>query len=387
MQKEQFLSLVNRYINGTASEAEKLLVEMYYEKLRAERETAMTSEKEEQLQLRILEKINSGIDAAEIAIKPPARKVKIYRLRWAAVAAILIAVTGGILFYHHDPIKTQAKIDDAAQILSGGNKAMLILEDGSAIDLNKANKGVIASQAGLEIEKTADGQLVYSRSGDEQLDEQVKYNTVITPNGGQYEVTLSDGTKVWLNSASSLQYPSNFTGKARKVILKGEGYFEVSHDASKPFIVSSAKQEVEVLGTHFNINAYGDEQLVKTTLLEGSVKVAGTISGKTTDQLYLKPNQQSVLSQNDISVKVVDAASAIDWKNGYFIFKKEDIRSIMRKYARWYDIDVAYEGNIDQLKYSGKISRSKNLKEALQVLLLTGDLKIKVEERRITVMP
>ncbi|WP_240916558.1 FecR family protein [Pedobacter sp. HDW13] len=196
---------------------------------------------------------------------------------------------------------------------------------------------------------------------------------------------LDDGTTVWLNAASSLRYPLHFNGNERRVELTGEGYFEVAHLKTKPFIVVTGKQEVEVLGTHFNINAYPDEEDVKTTLLEGSVKVK-SLQDKSQSK-YLKPGEQSVLNNNNWLVKQVDAATQVDWKNGRFIFKDEELKSVMRKLARWYDIEVDYTQPVENLNFSGKISRSKTLKDVLRILTRTNDVTFKVKERRVTVMP
>ncbi|WP_316794695.1 FecR family protein [Pedobacter frigoris] len=382
MEREQFLFLIDNYINGTASEADQLLVELYYEKLQTKGEVFVAPEKEELLKFAILEKIKAGLDEGDIekVDKRGTRIVILSRLKWISAAAILIVV-GMTLWFNQIQLKKAAdNIDYASKILPGTNKAILILDDGSRIDLDKAGNGVIAKQTGLSIEKTGDGSLVYSKSnfkGDES-DNRIKYLTVLTPKGGKYEITLSDGTKVWLNSASSMRYPSSFNGKERRIELKGEGYFEVSHDSSRPFIVSSDNQEVKVLGTHFNISAYDDDGYIKTTLLQGSVKVNAT---------YLKPGQQATLIEKNIVVKEVDVQNAIDWKNGKFILKDDDLKTIMRKLSRWYDIEVEYSGNVDGLSFGGRVSRSKNLSEALEVLRLTGDVKFKVVGRRVTVMP
>lgn len=212
------------------------------------------------------------------------------------------------------------------------------------------------------------------------------YNTIETPKGGQYQVDLPDGTKVWLNAGSLLRYPTNFTGKIRSVELTGEAYFEVAKNAHKPFKVLSKNQVVEVLGTHFNISSYTDDISVKTTLLEGSVKV---LSSKVNQTKLLKPGQQSDINytNNAFFIKSVNTDEVIAWKNGYFLFSDEDLKSIMARFARWYNVDVEYQGDVDNLRFGGMVSRSKDLTQALKVVEQAGNVKFKIEGRRVIVMP
>jgi transmembrane sensor len=212
------------------------------------------------------------------------------------------------------------------------------------------------------------------------------YNTIETPKGGQYRIDLPDGTMVWLNAGSSLRYPNRFAGQERKVALTGEAYFEVAKNKQMPFRVVSGKQVVEVLGTHFNINAYTDEASVKTTLLEGSVNV---LLQETHQSELLNPGQQAVVKYNGSSIVVqpVKVEEAVAWKNGYFMFVDADLESIMRQLARWYDVEVAYEGNLGSLKFGGMVSRSKSIAQTLRILELTGNVRFKVAGRRVTVMP
>jgi len=222
----------------------------------------------------------------------------------------------------------------------------------------------------------------------------VLYNTITTPRGGQYQVMLSDGSKVWLNAASSLHFPTSFTGQQRIVELTGEAYFEVAHVSAVgeknklPFIVkiitaSGARREVEVLGTHFNINAYNDESVVKTTLLEGSVKMTQE-SGST----LLIPGQQAQLNSNgDVNIlKDADMDEAIAWKNGMFQFKKVDIKTIMRQIARWYDVDIEYQKNVDE-KFYAEISRNTNVSNVFRILEETGGVHFVIEGKKVVVLP
>lgn len=308
-------------------------------------------------------------------------------MRWAAAAVVVLALGIGGYYLSSMPGSLQGNAMSSAaekgeNILPGGNKAVLTLSDGSRISLDDMANGEIAKESGVKITKTADGRILYSvRKGLSHV--KPSYNTISTPKGGQYQIALPDGTIVWLNAASSLKYPSSFTEKDRLVTLTGEAYFEVAKDKKRPFRVKTVQQEVEVLGTHFNINAYDDEEVVKTTLIEGSVKVKLPSSNQST---VLKPGEQSSVL-NEIKVNQVDANSAIDWKQGLFWFNDESIYSIMRQFSRWYNIDVEYRGNVSNIRFGGQVSRMKNLSQVLRIMELTKSIQFKVEGNKIIVMP
>jgi transmembrane sensor len=311
----------------------------------------------------------------------------------AAAAVILITMSVGIFFYTSKNVfKGSGKSDFTKYDLKpGGNHAVLTLADGSKIELTGAATGKIAEQAGISIQKTADGQIVYEVSSSakptgENAAEQ-GFNMVSTPKGGQYQVNLPDGTKVWLNASSSLKFSAAFTGHKKRVVeLTGEGYFEVAK-VNKPFIVETKEQEVEVLGTHFNISSYANDGETKTTLLEGTVKVSANNVKNNIEGIILKPGQQAMLKAGQLNIKAVDAGAEVDWKSGYFIFKNEDMRSIMRKIERWYDVEIVFAKDFKNRSYEGSISRFKNVSEVLRKFELTGNIHFKMEERRITVMP
>jgi ferric-dicitrate binding protein FerR (iron transport regulator) len=212
---------------------------------------------------------------------------------------------------------------------------------------------------------------------------EVLYNTISTPRGGQYELMLSDGSKVWLNAASSLRFSASFVGKERKVELLGEAYFEVAKNAAMPFKVKVHGMEVEVLGTHFNINSYDNESMIRTTLLEGSVKI-----NKNNSSSLLKPGQQAQMNKAG-EIKIinnVDVEEAIAWKEGKFQFDKADIHDIMRQLARWYDVDVEYKGTVSS-HFGGTISRDVNLSQVLNMLHLTGEVNFQIQDKKVLVMP
>ncbi len=309
-------------------------------------------------------------------------------LKWLpyVAACLLLLSLGGLLYNNYvSPVEKAGLADRVQDIPPGGNHATLTLENGSVITLDQLADGEIVQQAGLVVRKTGDGQLVYEAGITDAEVGLLTYNTITTPNGGQYRVILPDGTHVWLNSASSLRYPIRFNGTTRQVELTGEGYFEVSADESAPFIVACQNQVVLVTGTHFNINAYPEEQSVQTTLLEGRVTV---VSNDGKNSVLLKPGEQALLESEKFTVRAADTEQATDWKNGDFIFENEDIRSIMRRVARWYDVDVVYEnGYQPDIGFFGQVSRSKNISEVLQVLELTGAVHFRIEDRTITVLP
>jgi ferric-dicitrate binding protein FerR (iron transport regulator) len=314
-----------------------------------------------------------------------ARNRIILRRLAAAASVILVSAATIYIFRPAHPVpemvvKTrpieQPVISDP---LPGGNRAILTLSDGSAIDLDDANSGELASQGGTGINKTGNGELVYASGQAPETGTEVLYNTVSTPRGGQYQVTLPDGTKVWLNAASSLRFPTQFKGRNRAVRLTGEAYFEVANNKSMPFVVSVNESQVEVLGTHFNILSYEDEALT-TTLLEGSVKFKHHGAER-----IIRPGQAAQLGKT-IQVEEVNVAEAVAWKNGITAFNNADIHTIMRQISRWYDLDVVYHGPMPDRKFTGKIPRSARLSKVLKILQLS-DINFKIEDTKLIVTP
>lgn len=387
--------LLKKYKAGKCSDKEKAIVESWYLEL--------PSEKEAPLHAIIKSTKDEVWTALSARTTQRPRTVIINRLRKASTWAAVILIIGsiGILYLNRlskpDLVRAVSKKGD---IGPGGDKAYLTLADGKRISLTDVANGEIVKQEGLVINKTADGQLVYTvtSSGSEGKNEEQLFNTIETPKGGKYQINLPDGTRVWLNAASSLRYPTKFSGSTRMVELTGEGYFEVTkqNQASAvtaagriPFIVKSGAQEVQVLGTHFNINSYKDEGSIKTTLFEGRVRVIRAKSkfSASPEGVLLKPGEQSQLANQVINVREVDTESILAWKQGDFVFDGDDFKSIMRKVARWYDVEVIYKGEFDNVKFGGAISRSKNISSVLEIMESTGKIHFVVEGRRITVLP
>ena len=419
LRKEQFFKILEKYHTGNASKEEVEFLDAYYQVfgLRAD----YTSGLEEETRLLLKNDLNSSIRkniSVYQAGKIEAGKKTVYRWSVSAAAAIIIIAGAGLFYYPQKRNPDQEanhiiknnipsggnmavttidigsggnKVVPTNDIEPGGNKAVLILANGKKISLTDVNNGTLAEQADVQITKIADGQLVYTILPDRQQipDTEDQYNTIETPKGGRYRVRLPDGTNVWLNAASKLTYPSSFTGhQTRRVELSGEAYFEVAKDIAHPFMVKTIKQEVEVLGTHFNISSYEDEPAVKTTLLEGSVKVyvPGSPSPLERAGVRLKPGQQSTLTLNNIKIENINTEQrAVAWKNDQFVFESDDIQYIMRMISRWYNVEVEYVGAIPENKFGGAVSRFENVSEVLKSLELTGRVQFKIEGRRILV--
>jgi len=306
---------------------------------------------------------------------------------WSVAAALLIAATA--LWLLQRPDAKEKPQSGTATIrhdhVPGGNVALLTLSDGSTITLDSAHDGVLAQQGNSSITKLKSGQLAYKTLDTKSA--AAVFNTLTTPRGGQYRLILPDGSEVWLNAASSITYPTLFSGKERTVKITGEAYFEIVQNAAMPFkVIINApigEQEVEVLGTNFNVKAYNDESAIITTLLEGSVRLS--TKGVAT---LLRPGQQGT-QQADGNIRMnphADTEAAIAWKNGLFHFEHTDIQEVMRQLARWYNVDVVFEGRIPDEKFDGEITRNNNLTEVLRILQLSN-VHFRVDNNKVTVTP
>lgn len=386
LNKEYFLHILEKYQSGIATKEEIEFLDAYYEAF-GMRKNYTDSLDESRYQLLKDDLRNSVSVKIQNIHKPKSGMFNWGTIRLALSAAAMIAIVGYWVFDYSQPhdITGDAEVlqMDNDDILPGGNKAFLTLANGKRISLTDASNGTLVEQSGIKIEKTTDGQLVYTVLSDrETLPAENLYNIIETPKGGRYQIRLPDGSNVWLNAASKLIFPSSFiTHKSRMVELNGEAYFEIEKDKDHPFIVKTYNQVVEVFGTEFNINSYVDEPDVKTTLLEGSIKV---IENKGNDKI-LKPGQQSTLTSSGLKVENVDSDLAVAWKNNQFVFESDDIQYIMRMIARWYDVEVEYVGPIPKNKFGGAVSRFENVSEVLKSLESTGRVKFKIEGRRILV--
>jgi transmembrane sensor len=298
--------------------------------------------------------------------------------KWGIAASLIISFSLAYYFYHKSQRNEQIASTVSNKIAPGNTKAMLILANGQKIELNAAASGTVAKQSNTTIRKTNDGRIIYDGDSKDML-----YNTAITPRGGKFDLTLADGTKVTLDAASSIKYPVSFTGNERKVEITGQVYFEVAHNAAKPFRVLTKGQTIEVLGTHFNVNAYDDEPAIKTTLLEGSVKV-----NYLGENVLLKPGQQASVKNgiSNIHVNAIDPELVIAWKNGLFRFNKTDLLSVMRQISRWYDMEVIYPETLKNTDlFEGSTLRSTNVQRILKQFEVTGHVKFEVDGNKIIV--
>lgn len=404
MTRDEFVALYEKYEAGNCTPAETALLKQYQDDFNLSEhpwDSTLMGEKEDTGHA-IYAKIMSAERTGQHA------RIKQMRRIWLPAAAILLLIMTAVIYMRSAKgrinagamagnLNTRFKND----VLPGGNKALLTLANGSSIILDSAQKGLLTQQGSANVIKTNNGQLSYKVNS--SSDAPVSFNTISTPRGGQYQVVLPDGSSVWLNAASSLRFPTAFTGRERRVELSGEGYFAITKDPARPFKVTvlppaatggssdASPQpptpdrllEVEVLGTEFNVKAYGDEDAISTTLVTGAV-----VLGHAGKNWLLHPGQQASLENtgamhmdNDADV---DEATA--WKNGRFEFNG-NIKDIMRQIARWYDVAVKYEGNVSDKSFVFATPRTANVSEVLKILELTGSIHFLIEDRTITVMP
>lgn len=374
--------LLRKYADGTCTEDEKLLFEQWYLNLNRTNHLQLTETELEEAELEM------GIG---LAINPALKTKRLWPY-YSAAATVLLCLGLIFLFSKSNRLLTDEKKDVAIalnQIKPGKNTAILTLSNGKSITLSDVKSGVVIDASKLTYN---DGSVVTNNNNNNnngQNSTTPSYSGQLkasTPRGGTYQIILPDGTKVWLNASSELKFPASFNqSKQRNVELSGEAYFEVAKNKMKPFIVRSNGQEIEVLGTHFNVNSYLDEKVTKTTLLEGAIKLS-QLKGNGPASYVLRPGQQAIAG-NSIVIRNVDAMDAIDWKNGMFIFNKESLESIMRKLSRWYDVDVVFEDEKLKSKLlGGTVSRFSTVTEVLEVLELTELAHFKIKGRSIMVM-
>jgi hypothetical protein len=401
MNNERLRSLLEQYFNDAISDADRDELLSY---LNSNPDGVFSAVDEEMLNLegapefdntraqKVLADIKADSRFKDDAIVPlpvtgKNSVVKLYAGWMKIAAAVLIFVSVGFYFVRRQKmgaIKNEVA-NTTARIVPGSNKAILTLATGKSIVLDSAANGALANLGKSQVNKVGDGKLVYDvlPNATHAGVNAVLYNTLTIPPGGQYQVVLPDGTQVWLNSSSSLSYPTEFTGNSRTVKLTGEAYFEVAKNKDKPFYVEMNNVQVKVLGTHFNISAYADDNDLTTTLLEGSVQIS-----KNGSQALLKPGQQAVIGSNANAITVSKAHinEAMAWKNGYFMFNDDNIVDIMKKVSRWYDADIEYKGNFSSQRFGGTFTRSKSITDLLKNLEQISNVHFKITGRRITVM-
>lgn len=375
LNKELFLEILAKYNRGNATEEEIEYLEAYYNLFEVNRSDE-SLERVEGFQQTIKARI-------ETRLHERPRDFKLTLRRYAAAAVILLSLTATIYFtlYRHENLPVDPI--EVADHAPGGTKATLRLGNGEVIILDAAVQGKVAEQAGTRISNTAEGILIYvAQNNSADAAKANMPNTITTPKGGQYQLVLADGTKVWLNSASSITFPAAFDSKVRQVELVGEAYFEVARNKNVPFHVKTANQLVEVLGTHFNINAYEDEGATTTTLLEGSVRLSAGAGKK-----VLKPGEQASVTTGRTDILLETATNVekiVAWKNGVFAFDNEDLETIMRQISRRYDVDVVYATPLPKEKFFGEIPRNSKLSEVCKILEL-NNLSFEISGRSLKV--
>ena len=371
MEDEQYYKLlVQRFADRTATDEElEVFIKLANEgKLDAYLTEAMNRD--------------AGITAADEAKLSTPVKIKPLWPRIAAAASILLALSAGGYFVFHKTAIPQTAQSEQHDIAPGHNQATLTLANGQKIVLTKGLNGKLAQQGNTAITVNAGNAIAY-QSQSATAEAVIQYNTLSTARGEQspYPLILPDGTKAWLNAASSITFPTAFAGNDRTVTVTGEAYFEVVHNSNKPFRVKIKDQTIEDIGTHFNINGYDDEPVISTTLIEGSVKIYTANASA-----ILKPGQQSNASNGHIKVAQVDADDAIAWKQGYFQFNTDDLESGMRKIARWYNIDVEYKNDaVRKQALAGTISKYSNVSQVLKKMELTGVIHLSLSGHKIIV--
>ena len=389
LQENEFNELISRYISGEITSREKLKLREMLDRpeglealdpiLRdnfAKAENNFASEKQTQ---QFLDTLNSKITVSESASS--AKEVKLFNWKnWVAAASLLIAVGVGATYVVNRELPTEPQtvtvVSQIKEISPAVSRAILTLSDGSEIVLDSLGNTQIAQQSNTTISNQS-GQLVYkSNKGSSTV-----YNTLSTPKAQKYSLQLADGTKVWLNASSSIKFPTAFSGSTRQVSITGEAYFEVSPDKRRPFTVDVKGMQIEVLGTHFNVNSYSDEEVIRTTLLEGSVVINQNRKSK---KLY--PGQQATVNSiGDINLeKNVNLTQVMSWKNGLFYFENSSLQEVMRELSRWYDVEVVYVNGIPDRNFEGEIQRNLKLSEVLRILEL-NKVKFKVEGRTVLI--
>lgn len=382
---EHIRILLQRYREGRCTPEEIQLIENWYQQQLDKSawdfqpgEEAITGNR---IKARMLERLSLSGETT------PVKAIPFYQKKWyrmAAAAGLLLLLAAGAKYWMgmSTPPPAQKAAPMVQDAKPGGNKAVLTLSNGEHILLDSAANGQLPQQGNAQVQQVVNGQLVYQATANNASS--IVYNTLTTPRGGQYQLQLPDGTQIWLNAASSITYPTTFAGKERSVSITGEVYFEVAPNVHQPFRVKAGSLAIDVLGTHFNVNAYTDEASVSTTLLEGSVKVS---KGNQSRQLAAG-EQANISPEGQMTyIKHADLDQVMAWKNGKFIFgEKADIYTVMRQIARWYDVDVVYEGKVNQ-HFWGSMSREANASQVFKLLEATGGVHFVLEGKKVTVMP
>lgn len=386
MNQQTIIELVEKIAAGVATDAEIAQFNQWYQSFQKEGQEWPFADlgDKEKIETAILQSIEQRIN-----ILPESGRSSFYTLRRIAAAVIVLIIAAGGFYWYSSGINDS---EDSIELVirndvgPGEEKAVLTLGDGSQIMLDEANTGLLASEGSTTVKKSGKGLITYQSGNspadkDIHMESQVVYNTISTPRGGKYKVLLPDETEVWLNAMSSIRFPTQFTEKTRQVEITGEVFFDVTRNKAQPFWVRTGDQVVKVLGTQFNVKAYSDEETIRTTLVEGSVIVetAG-------DKVKIEPGEQVVNQTNsEIAVEDVDVEQVIAWKNGLFQFWDTNLKEIMRQLSRWYDVDVTYLSNENDISFTGFISRDVTISNVLHMLEEAGDIRFGLDGSQVVV--
>ncbi|WP_129715446.1 FecR family protein [Pedobacter sp. SYP-B3415] len=376
MTREEYILLYEKYVSGKCTPEEKQRFEAYADKIDLENYSwdEQLLGNEQDFKTRVYGRLSETIEQTY------RKRLKRQRLMAAAAAFLIMSLT--VFLYQQSRLPSARTAAGQAAIKPGTNTAILTLADGSTVVLEKSANGIVANQGQVEITRNGKGEIIYNDDLNAQAPSGNVYNIISTPKGAETQLVLADGTKIWLNAASSVRFPIAFSGGKRLIELSGEAYLEVAEDKTKPFMISVGGTEIEVLGTKFNVNAYAEKPAVATTLVQGSVRFK---SGN--NERILKPGQQGLAHRNGkLDIKAADMTDVLAWKNGLFVYNGANIKEIMDDVSRWYNIDVEYTGQTENKNFDAKMNRTDDIRDLLKNMELTGTIKFKIEGRRVTVM-
>jgi hypothetical protein len=402
MQPEQIKEFLSKYEAGTHSEAEHQAftewlktasIEQLEEIAEAYKITVVSKETSHKVNSKLVSKMEAALDQYDLGrqqTKPiPGRVVFMNQFKRIAAAVIIITIGTGVYFTFFNKPSRQVPVgNELAETKDvpppNTMKAFITLSDGRKVYIDSAANGTIATDGNVKVSKLSDGQIAYNSTNEAK----VMINTLTVPKGSKpMKLLLADGTEMWLDAATTVSYPNIFIGKERKVeLITGQVYFEVAHNAAMPFKVKKGDSEVEVLGTHFNMNAFDDEAAMKVTLLEGSVAISEESGVGSRERTVIKPGEQAQVANNIKVIKAVDVDAVMAWKNGLFNFNNSDLEMVMRQLARWYDVEVMYQGSIPKRSFGGEMQRDLNLSDVLKILE-KNNVRFKIEGKRLIVLP
>lgn len=393
--KSDLKNIIKRYLKGKASSKEEAFLGKYYDLF--DREEDVLDDMAETKQQALKDEIKEGIWAH---VRKEHRSVKVIRMakypyHVAAVAVLAFLLIGTYFIYtfrDHGGVNEPEKSFVQSVHPESGPSVILTLANGDTLMVDHIDQGEVVQQDGMSIEKSENGTLIYTIAAgtDDRTTQENVFNTIHTPKGKQFQLNLSDGTKVWLNAETSLTYPVHSTSHNTLVELDGEAYFEVSKQRGRQFVVKAKQTETKVLGTKFNVNAYRDAPAVTTSLLEGQVSLmSGSVSR------LLSPGKQGIVQDGRLAIEIVDMdiEEVMAWRNGYFMFNNIDVKTMMNMIRRWYDIEVVYEGNVEHTKFIGTVGRFENIEQLLSAIEMTGGVRFRIEnkvdnlKRKVVVMP